>query len=202
MEASFLQRHPFLKDALGILVFIVCVVAGTIIINTFVFRSFSVVGPSMEQTLYTGDRLVVDRLPVTWASLQNKSYIPERGQVIVFKNPRFHLGREDEYIVKRVIGLPGERVVLENGVFTVYNDENPNGFNPDDFNNGEPGSPTSGTADIVVPKNEIFVAGDHREGNYSYDSRNGENGLGTVPSYDIVGPVSFRIYPFDKIRSF
>ena len=50
-----------------------------------------------------------------------------------------------------------------------------------------------------MPENEIFVMGDNREGNNSYDSR---SGLGTVPLYDIVGPVAFRIFPIDKIRTF
>lgn len=202
MEASFFTRHPFLKDALGILIFIICVIIGTILINTFIFRSYHVVGPSMETTMYTGDRLIVDRLPVTWAQLQNKAYVPDRGEIIVFKNPHFSRGIEDEYIVKRVIGLPGDRVTIEDGHYIVYNDEHPDGFNPDDSNNGEPGSPTSGTADVIVPEGEIFVSGDHRQGNFSYDSRNGSNGMGTIPLYDIVGPVSWRIFPFNKIRGF
>src|SRR5674476_153157 len=121
MEATFLKRHPFLKDAISITVFIICVLIGTLFINTFIFRSFSVVGPSMETTLYTGDRLIVDRLPVTWSQLQNKSYVPNRGQVIVFKNPKFTSGIGDEFIVKRVIAFPGERVVLADGKYTVYN---------------------------------------------------------------------------------
>jgi len=199
MEITFLRRHPFLKDALSITVFIACVLIGTFFINTFIFRSFSVVGPSMEKTLYTSDRLIVNRLPVTLAQLQNKSYIPDRGQVIVFKNPRYTSGVGDEYIVKRVIAFQGERVVLSDGHYTVYNSEHPDGFNPDDTNNNEPGYPTSGNIDITVPNGELFVSGDHREGTYSYDSR---NGLGTVPFYDVIGPVSSRIYPFDKIRWF
>jgi signal peptidase I len=199
MEATFLKRHPFIKDALSITIFITCVLIGTLFINTFIFRSFSVVGPSMETTLYTSDRLIVDRLPVTWAQLQNKAYTPNRGQIIVFRNPRYTSGIGDEYIVKRVIAFPGERVVLKDGKYTVFNGEHPEGFNPDDTNHGEPGSPTSGTVDTVVPKDELFVSGDHRQGTFSYDSR---NGLGTIPLYDVIGPVSFRVFPFDKIRTF
>jgi len=199
MEATFLQRHPFLKDALGIIIFIVCVLVGTLIINTFVFRSFNVLGPSMETTMYTGDRLIVNRLPVTWAQLQNKQYVPERGQIIVFKNPKYNAGMGEEFIVKRVIAFPGERVTVEDGILTVYNSEHPNGFHPDDANHGEPGSPTTGTVDTTVTDGTLFVSGDHRQDNYSYDSR---NGLGLIPYYDIIGPVSSRVYPFNKIRTF
>ncbi|MGV9002295.1 MAG: signal peptidase I [Candidatus Saccharimonadaceae bacterium] len=202
MEASFFARHPLAKDILSLLLFVICVVIGTLIINTFVFRSYNVVGPSMETTLYTGDRLIVNRLPVTWSSIQGKTYIPARGQIIVFKNPRFNLGNEDEYIVKRVIGLPGERVTLQDEHYIVYNDAHPEGFDPDKMNHGEPGSPISGTADEVVPEGELFVSGDHRQGNYSFDSRNGPEGMGTIPLYDVIGPVSIRIFPFNKIRNF
>lgn len=202
MEASFLQRHPFIKDAISIGIFILCVLIGTLLINSFVFRSFSVIGPSMETTLYTNDRLIVNRVPVTIAQLENKTYIPDRGQIIVFKNPLYSAGMTDEYIVKRVIAFPGEHVTIKDGHYVVYNSTHPNGFNPDDTNHGEPGSPTSGTADEVVPDGELFVSGDHRQGSFSLDSRNGANGLGTIPFYDVVGPVSLRIYPFDKIRWF
>jgi signal peptidase I len=200
MEKSFLDRHQWLRDTAGLLFFALAVLIGTLLINTFVFRSFNVEGPSMEKTLYTGDRLIVNRLPVTWAQLQNEQYVPDRGQVIVFKNPLYTIGSSDEYIVKRVIAFAGERVVLKDGHFTVYNSENPDGFNPDDANNGEPGSPTSGPDnEWNVPEGTIFVSGDHREGNYSLDSR---NGLGFIPLFDIVGPVGLRIYPFTDIRTF
>lgn len=199
MEASFLQRHPRIKDGLGAIIFIACVLIGTLLINTYIFRSFNVLGPSMETTMYTGDRLIVNRIPVTLAHLQNKPYVPDRGQVIVFKNPKYNSGTGDEYIVKRVIAFPGERVVVKDGTITVYNSEHPEGLHPDDNNHGEPGSPTSGNVDTIVTDSALFVSGDHREGDYSYDSR---SGLGLIPYYDIVGPVSLRIYPFTKIRTF
>ncbi len=193
-----MTRHPRLKDIGGFVIFVVCVIVGTLLINTFVFRSFSVTGPSMEQTLYTGDRLIVNRLPVTMAHLQNNSYTPKRGQIIVFKNPLYSPGSEDMNLVKRVIAFAGERVTVKDGTLTVYNKEHPQGFHPDDSWDG-PGSPTSGDTEVTVPEGSIFVAGDHRQGSYSLDSR---NGLGTVPLYDVIGPVSLRLWPLTKVQGF
>ena len=201
MDATFMDRHPRLSDGLSLVIFVIGVAIGTVLLNAFVFQTFNVEGASMETTMYTGDRLIVNRLPVTMSKLQNKNYTPKRGQIIVFKNPNYNasLGK-DEYIVKRVIAFAGERVTVKNGTTTVYNKENPNGFNPDStVNKNEPGQPTYGNVDTVVPKGTIFVMGDHRQGNYSCDSR---NCMGSIPLYDIVGPVSLRIFPFTKIRGF
>lgn len=200
MQAPFLERHRKIKDLLGIGIFILLVVIGTVFINAFIFRSFNVEGQSMERTMYTGDRLIVNRLPVTWAHINGKPYIPERGQIIVFKNPAFDSVRNrEEYIVKRVIAFPGEHVTLKAGKYTICNNNNTNCFNPDDANHGEPGAPTSGEVDAVVAEGTLFVSGDHRQGNYSYDSR---NGLGTIPFYDVIGPVAVRIFPFTSLRLF
>ncbi len=187
-----------MKDLFGLIVFVLFVLVGTLIINAFVFRSFNVEGPSMENTLHTGDRLIVNRLPVTLAQLQNKRYTPDRGQVIVFKNPKYVSGFGEEYIVKRVIAFPGEHVILKNGTFTVCKHGNKGCFNPDSFTKG-PQQPTDGEVDEIVSNGELFVAGDHRQSGYSSDSR---NGLGTIPFYDIIGPVALRVFPFTQIRTF
>lgn len=202
MEASYLERHPRMRDVMQFAIFIACVIAGTMVINSFVFRSFNVSGHSMEKTLQDGDRLIVNRLPVTVAQIQNKKYTPDRGQIIVFKNPRYTDGMADAYLVKRVIAFAGERVVVRDGNVTVYNSQYPNGhiYDTDWQKNGVgPQSPSSGNEDMTVPDDTVFVAGDNRIGGNSYDSR---VGLGAVPLYDIVGPVSFRIYPFNKVSGF
>lgn len=146
----------------------VCVVVGTLVLNAFVFRSYNVVGSSMENTLHNDDRIIVNRLPVTWSHFWGSEYVPERGQVIVFANGEATgpltceapVGKADQYIIKRVIAFPGERVTVKDGVLTVYNEEHPNGFSPDeatrvDENNG-PKEYSSGEVDMVVPEGEIL----------------------------------------------
>lgn len=200
MNSKLFNRFPVLKDILNLIFFIALVIVGTAVINNFLFRTYAVQGPSMENTLHTSDRLIVNRIPVTFAKLQNKDYIPSRCQIIIFKNPKYDIMQKDEFIVKRVIGFSGEKIDLKNGKFTVFNSTNPDGFNPDDCSSSEPKDYTSGTVDnFVVPNGELFVSGDNREKNFSYDSR---NGLGTVPLDNIIGPVAMRIFPFDKIRAF
>ena len=207
----FKQRHPLLKDILSLVVFVVFVILGTLFLNTYVMRSYNVVGASMENTLHGQDRLIVNRAVVSLSHFLGKPYVPKRGQVIVFLNGDasgpltcgLETSIRDQYIIKRVIAFPGERVTVKDGVLTVYNNEHPDGFHPDDetrkSDNDGPKAQTSGEVDIIVPENEVFVAGDNREGTHSYDSR---YGLGTIPYCRIVGPVLLRLYPFNKIRLF
>lgn len=210
-KPKFLQKYPLVKDLLSLVLFVVCVVVGTVILNAFVFRSYNVVGSSMENTLHNDDRVIVNRLPVSWAHFLGQEYVPKRGQIIVFANGAASgpltceapTGQLDQYIIKRVIAFPGERVTVKSGVLTVYNEEHPDGFSPDDDTrvdetNG-PKEYSSGDVDMIVPEGEIFVAGDNREGSHSFDSR---SGLGTVPYCRIIGPTAVRIYPFDKVQLF
>ncbi len=209
VKIGFWQKYPALKDIFNFLTFVGAVALGTFILNSFVFRTYNVIGISMENTLHENDRMIVNRLVVSWNHLIGKEYIPKRGQIIVFANgengelnnckPKENI--TDQYIIKRVIAFEGERVTVEDGVLTVYNNEHPEGFHPDDdtrvSDTEGPKKHTSGSVNIIVPEGEIFVSGDNREGSNSLDSR---NGLGTIPYCRIIGPVSMRNYPFNKIK--
>jgi signal peptidase I len=168
-------------------------------LTAFVFQSYEVDGPSMETTLQHKDRLIVWKVPRTVARVTNNYFIPGRGEIIVFvkRGISDYSSQGDKQLIKRVVATPGERVVVRDGEVTVYNPDHPEGFNPD-VSGGystEP-RPTLGTVDMVVQEGEVFVLGDNRAN--SLDSRS----FGTVSAEDIVGVLAFRVFPFNKAKSF
>jgi signal peptidase I len=126
-----------------------------VLLTLFVFQSYQVDGPSMEATLQNNDRLIVWKLPRTWAKVTGHQYIPKRGDVIILNESglnSFGSPADSKQLVKRVIGLPGDRVVVKDNVLTIYNAENPRGFQPDatlPYGQNSAIPPTSNTIKII-----------------------------------------------------
>lgn len=159
----------------------------------YAFHSYQVFGQSMEPTLHEGDYLIISKLGATWSKLSQHSYIPKRGDIVVVDSTI-----SGTRLIKRVMGLPGERVTVSGGQVTIYNNERPNGFDPYQELKLDPRF-ASGQLTMVVPDDEVFLIGDNRTGGNSLDSR---NELGPVPAKNIVGQLLVRLYPFNRITKF
>lgn len=167
----------------------------------FVFQSYEVDGPSMENTLSHNDRLIVVKAGVTWANLRGQEYLPDRGDIIVFakRGTIDPAAGGERQLIKRVIGLPGDQIIIEDGFTTIVNNERPNGFNPDEelgYGDLIASRDDNGDYNITVGEDEIFVMGDNRSN--SLDSRK----FGAINTDEVVGQLSTRIFPLDKITRF
>ena len=168
-----------------------------LLLNTFVIQSYQVDGQSMEPTLQNDDRLIVNKIPRTISRIDGDPYIPRRGDIIIFNMDSLPGFVGQKQLIKRVIGLPGERVVVSGGRVTVYNSANPNGFNPDTSGDYRIISPrTDGEFDNTLSSNQLFVCGDNR-GN-SEDSRY----FGPITTDQVVAKLVLRILPLNKSKSF
>ncbi len=167
-----------------------------LLLTAHVFQPYEVDGASMETTLQDTDRLIVLKLPKTWANITNGEYRPHRWDVIVFDRPaRLSAPAATEHLIKRVIALPGERVTISSGVVTVYNAENPNGFKPDEGKEyAKDILTTPGEVDYTVGRGEVFVLGDNRTN--STDSRV----FGAISEDIIVGKASVRFIPLNAMK--
>lgn len=188
-----------LKSILSTIAILIAAPVTALLLTTYVFQSYEVDGPSMEASLQNQDRLIVWKVNRTVSRITNKPLIPKRGEVVIFiKKGLFEELGAEKQLIKRVIGLPGDRVVVRDGKITIYNNTHPDGYNPDkdqEFSEGIADF-TSGSVDLVVPEGEIFLCGDNRTN--SLDSRS----FGTVPADDLVGELAFRILPVNTFKSF
>ncbi len=146
-----------------------------VLINFFLAQATQVHGQSMEPTLHSNQRLVVEKVSYRFHG-------PRRGDIVVLKSPQ----RDSELLIKRVIGLPGETVELRRGEVYI------NGQKLDE--QYLEGSTGGNWGPLTVPPLHVFVLGDNR--NFSNDSR----AFGMVPIKNIVGRAWLCYWPLNEVR--
>ncbi len=159
-------------------------VAAVFIIRNFLVQPFLVNGASMEPNFSNGDYLLVDELVYRFRE-------PQRGEVVVFRYP----GDETTFYIKRVVGLPGERVVLSDGAINIFGEDGKKKLELKEIYL-TPGLFTRGENDEKLGSNEYFVMGDNRS--YSFDSRS----WGPLPKKELIGLVRVRLWPLNKVSAF
>jgi signal peptidase I len=187
-----------LLSTIGILLTAIVV---ALFIISFVFRSYQVDGTSMLNTLQNGDKLIIWKVPRTWSDVTGHPYIPKRGDIIVFTESNLaQFGQQNtKQLIKRVIGLPGDRVVVKNGDYTIYNAAHPKGFDPDKtlaYGKKDPLPYTGGVVDVTLGPDQLFVSGDNRPD--SLDSRY----FGPINASQIIGKLVLRVFPINHSAVF
>ncbi|MCA9359462.1 signal peptidase I [Candidatus Nomurabacteria bacterium] len=149
-------------------------------IRMFIAQPFIVSGASMDDTFHSGEYLIVDQVTYHFEN-------PSRGDVIVFRYPK----DPSKFFIKRVIGLPGDTITIENSTVTITNAENPDGFALDEpyIKSMQPAAPFS----EILGEREYFVMGDNRD--QSSDSRS----WGVLQEERIIGRALIRLFPPDEI---
>ncbi len=188
-------KHGFWKVIWEITKTLLIAAAVVIIINTFLFQAYYVSGNSMNPDFKDGDYLLINKIPITLQSIEkffgSKGNTDiKRGDVAIFRPPE----SPQLFFIKRVIGLPGDRVVVKDGKVTVYTKDNPNGMTLDETYI-DPAYKTEGDIDTVVEPNKLFVMGDNRSPGGSYDSR----AWGQLPQENLSGIAFFRLIPLSAL---
>lgn len=154
-------------------------------IRYFIAQPFFVRGASMEPNFHNGEYLVIDQLSYRLSQ-------PKRDDVIVFRYPL----DESQFFIKRIIGLPGDEVIVGNSEITIKNSSYPNGVVLNESQYLSSDVNTGGQMDVRLGSDEYFVLGDNRPS--SSDSRV----WGLVKRSEIVGRVWVRAWPFDRLTIF
>ena len=183
------RRSVALRGAFEIVETLVLTVVIFFLIHSFVAQPFRVEQGSMETTLLPDQYVLVDKLTPRWSPY-------ERGDIVVFQPPETFRTEGGAPLIKRVIGLPGDRVDLQDGHVLV------NGLQLDEpylymRSDGEPGATkaSNGASSWEVPDGRLFVLGDHRA--VSADSRE----FGPIAVSQVLGRAILRYWPIDAFGS-
>lgn len=150
-----------------------------VFVMTTVIKPTIVKESSMEPNLYENNYLIINKLAY-------KTGEPQRGDIIVFESELEDENGRDKLLIKRIIGLPGETVSVENDMVYINGELLEEDYLKDGITPGY-------VVDYTVPEGELFVMGDNRV--VSIDSRD----LGTIELEDVMGKAFVRLYPFSQI---
>lgn len=196
------QQHSLWFHLFDVLLNIVIILAIVGLIRTFLVSPFQVEGKSMTSTLEHKEYIIINKLAYHLG-------VPDRGEVVVFRPPT----DDDKHYVKRVIGVPGDKITIKDGLVYLQRPSDPEAFVLDEEyldkrNQGRtfkhpPNNGNRSPVSYEVPPGTYFLMGDNRQG--SLDSRSFRNPSNQpepyVPEENIKGRVWFVALPIRKIHT-
>jgi signal peptidase I len=193
-EQTAKRRNSFWRE-LPILLGVAILVA--VLVRAFVLQTFYIPSPSMEHTLNVLDRVLVNKLVYDFRD-------PKRGEIIVFKAPtEWQSGAEGEDFIKRIIGVPGDRVVCCDAQhrLTINGQSLDEPFIYRDAD-GTQDPAADQSFDIVVPSGRLWVMGDHRSQSGDslehYEESNKDIDKSTIEESSIVGRAFTIFWPVGR----
>ena len=173
------KLKEFIENSWDLVKFAIIALAIVIPIRMWIAQPFVVSGESMYPTFDDGEYLIVDEISYIVGNIN-------RGDVVIFRYPK----DPKRYFIKRIIGLPNEKIIVNDGEVTIINKENPDGIklsepyvNEEFFTGSE----------YITKDDEYFVLGDNR--NRSSDSRF----WGILPKNLMIGKAFLRLLPFKSM---
>ncbi|RDV43543.1 signal peptidase I [Leifsonia sp. ku-ls] len=194
---AMLRRRRTRRRVVVSIVLVVAAFLVTLVVQNLVITPFSVPSSSMENTLHTDDRILVNKFAYGASPIH-------RGDVVVFEDPGGWLAGSNEttsadgknYLVKRVVGVPGDHVTCCStaGRLTVNGTEvyEPYAVVPD-------GQPAASTFDVTVPAGELWVLGDNRYNSRDSSQTQDQPTKGFVPIDRVVGQAVAKLWPLNQI---
>lgn len=173
------KRYGVIAEILSWVLTVLVAVLIAVFLKNFVIINATIPSGSMENTILKEDDLFGFRLAYMFKE-------PERGDIIIFQYP----DNESEKYIKRIIGLPGEKVTISEGKIYINDSTEP----LDEPYLKEEWTYMNSNMVFEVPENSYFVMGDNR--NRSWDSRFWNNTY--VSREQIIGKAGFRYYPFNR----
>ncbi len=169
------------------LLVIVGAVVLAVVVKVFLLQAFYIPSLSMYPTLHEGDRVLVNKLSY-------RLHDVNRGDIVVFERPASETSSNIPDLIKRVVGLPGESIVIADGSVYVDNQKLDESYLPAGTVTSAQSAPFKCTqqAPCVVPPGEVWVMGDNRPD--SKDSRY----FGPIPESSIVGRAFMRVWPLGR----
>jgi signal peptidase I len=180
------RRHSATRNAVEWVIVLIGALVVALVVKTFLFQAFYIPSSSMEPTLQVGDRVLVNKVSYDIDDV-------DRGDIVVFERPDTWGAGDIDDLIKRVIGLPGDRIAVVDGVIQIDGEPLDEPWLPDGVTTPSFFNESGCVPECTVPEGFLFVLGDNR------GNSDASNHFGPLDFEQVVGRAFVRVWPIGDI---